>query len=154
MIMASQLTPDNRKWIVVAGPPGIEIGSVYDFYKRSTKKETVMPDKLQEFVDSLGVSRNKLKYSRELKKNTIPGRRGSIVLDNGTWEVEAIGESKRHWTGIKKQLSFMDLILESDENSGKFFLDRLPTVGEAKILRKVLKFRNTSETEKPSLPQP
>lgn len=74
----------------------------------------------------------------------ILGRKGNISTDSELWYLYTEGSSKRHWTSIKKQLSFMIVSQDGDEE-GILKLERMPSPREAEVIRKVCGLRARPE---------
>lgn len=72
----------------------------------------------------------------------ISGGRGAIHTwgDGKTWVVYVVGRSTRHWTMIKRRLSFMTVTQDGDEE-GCFRLFALPTPEQANLIRDALLLR-------------
>jgi hypothetical protein len=98
--------------------------------------------RLEEIRNQLEVSKDKVGYHDGCDRIVIAGKNGYVYedeIDPSVMRVYVSGRSKRHWSSIKKQLSFMRLL--KDEGQGGHFSvagpDLLP--GQAASIRKVLK---------------
>src|SRR5437868_4663109 len=60
-----------------------------------------------------------------------------IQTDGESWYVFAMARSKRHWSSMKRKLSFMRLVNDGDDE-GRFALARMPTAEEAEAVREVI----------------
>jgi hypothetical protein len=85
---------------------------------------------------------------------TIIGNTGSIhTWDSKSWVLFVTCRSVRHWTSIKKQLSFCAVTMDGDDE-GCLRLHQLPTADQASIIRDVIglqKKRNVSAAERERL---
>lgn len=91
---------------------------------------------LLEVADSLDVSLRKLSQD-ECDDWAILAENGNIHTDGHAWYVYIFARSKRHWSGLKTKMSFMELVNDGDDE-GRFRLERMPSPKEAAAIRKVL----------------
>jgi hypothetical protein len=66
------------------------------------------------------------------------------------WLIYVIASSVRHWTAIKKRLSFCTVTQDGDDE-GCLRLDRLPTPAEAEVIREVLRIRTRRDVSEETL---
>jgi hypothetical protein len=118
---------------VVAGPPDIEVGSVY--YNKNGGIEGTQNDfrkpspniTLEQVAACLDLP------SKAVKKHFLEGKNGKVVVRaDGRNFYLVLDISKRQLSAFKTKLSFMY------EEDGKFFLYRLPTANEAKAIRSAI----------------
>jgi hypothetical protein len=111
---------------VVAGPPGIEIGSVYCSEDRRKPNPNIT---LEQLLHCLEVS------NTHLKKDYIEGKDGKVIVrqDGRNFWLD-LTCSNRQLSSYKIKLRFM----YNDDDKNKFFMYRLPTEKQAKAIRQAL----------------
>ena len=67
----------------------------------------------------------------------VPHGRGNIQANGSDWIIFIELRSKRQWSSIKRQLTFMRVISDGDQE-GRLTLDRMPTCEEAATVRAIL----------------
>lgn len=101
--------------------------------------------KLLDICNFLSISRrNLVKYDIQRNNPAIVGTGGFIYVDDVYWYLSITGRSTRHWSSLKKKLSFLELI-RNGPHAGEFRRKALPSSEEATILRKLLKFKKRPE---------
>lgn len=122
-------------------------------YNRKTLEET------QEEVEAMESNKDRLKAiskhlntsEKRIANGKINGRRGHIHHDDlDHWTLKTEGKSKRHFSGIKRRLAFMDVKTDND-TGGEFAMKRMPTPSEAEYIRSVVGLKQ--KPEKPVTPQ-
>lgn len=123
--------------------------SIDDFVKLKEKiKVKTIPNKLikefktrlEEIADSIDISKQKIRYNHELDQVVIEGKNGYLYTDGPWWYISVVAKSKRQWSSYKKQLKFMELINDGDQEGR--FRSQSPTMPEeAKIIRKIVGFK-------------
>jgi hypothetical protein len=117
------------------------MGDVYD-----TPAEAAADRALQEkLLSALGA------WQRAMRRDAcnvwcISGTSGCIYTwgDGKTWVMLIRCRSPRHWTAIKKRLGFCQLTQDC-EQEGCLRLHRLPSLGEATVIREMLSIRKRAE---------
>ena len=64
--------------------------------------------------------------------------------DGSTWVLYVVGRSERHWTWLKRSLSFCTVTQDGDEE-GCLRLHKLPTPEQAEVIRDVLGIQKRRE---------
>ena len=100
----------------------------------------------QELSDLLTVLHGAMNALRrdECGDPTIFGSRGHIRACDGTFLIYVVCRSAKHWTYAKRQLAFCRVIQDGDEE-GVLQLDRLPSPGEAEVIRTYIGLRQTRQ---------
>lgn len=110
------------------------------FEKLKTKRQTMMGlerDKLSELAHQIQTSTRKLHYDTAKARWILQGRHGAISADNIHWSICVKVNSKRHASSVKKQLAFMELVRDGDQEI-ELRLDRMPTEQETPVIRKLI----------------
>jgi hypothetical protein len=140
MVPASQFLKVLDKHDIAYGS-NHKIWKLRDRQKRDLKQKGHIDMSLLELLaDKPEISKQNVGYDGK-----IVGRNGHIKSEGVSWFLHTDAHSKRHLTETNKKLSFMELI-----GNAQFTLDRMPTVEEAAIIRKVvgLKKRPTMTNER------
>jgi hypothetical protein len=95
------------------------------------------------------VSKRNIEYRSLITKWVISGRNGYIYSEEPNWFVFVTANSKRHFSSIKRKLSFMELLKDEDDK-GQFCLGRMPTSDEAISLRKVVGLKKRPKRDRPN----
>lgn len=98
---------------------------------------------LRKLLKALDASESRLKVD-ECGDWNIVGLRGHIFTDGNFWYLFVSPESVRKWNIIKKQLPFMTLHQDGDDE-GILKCDRMPFLVEAMEIRKVIGIRPTKK---------
>jgi hypothetical protein len=108
---------------------------------------------LNDICEAIEVSKRNIEYRSLITKWVISGRNGYIYSDQPNWFVFVTANSKRHFSSIKRKLSFMEIV-KDDDDKGEFRLDRTPTSDEAISLRKVLGLKKRPKSDRPNAKSP
>ncbi|MBR1245507.1 hypothetical protein JQ609_01035 [Bradyrhizobium sp. AUGA SZCCT0169] len=112
--------------------------------------------RLMQIVDQLNVSKERVQYSTVQDRFVLVGKNGRVHEDDAnlsTMHVYVSGRSKRHWSSIKRKLSFLKL-LKDEGKGGHFSFDALPSVEQAATIRNIVgmsKCHTITETQKNAL---
>ena len=98
---------------------------------------------LRKLLKALDASESRLKVD-ECGDWNIVGLRGHIFTEGDFWYLSVSPESVRKWNNTKKQLSFMTLHQDGDDE-GILKCDRMPFLVEAMEVRKVIGIRPTKK---------
>lgn len=98
---------------------------------------------LKKLCKALDVSENRLKED-EYNDWNIVGLRGHIFTDQEYWYLFTSPESVRKWNITKRQLSFMEVSQDGDDE-GILRCNRMPSRFEAMEVRKVIGVRPTKK---------
>lgn len=98
---------------------------------------------LQTLSDSLKTSYRRIKLD-ECGDWNIKGIKGHIFTDGKFWYVFMNSDSTRKWINIKRALRFMEVTQDGD-TEGILRQEKMPTIYEAKNIRKVLGLRRRTE---------
>lgn len=155
----------SKNWYVVAGTPAtknkpeVRVNQMYydekgipvQFREHMLKKkaDTEHKDYLLSLCDALAISYSRIKNAAPHGR-TILGRHGDIQSQNGYWYLYVEAKSKRHLSGIKRKLAFMELVTDMTD-AGEFKLDRMPTTTEAETIRNVLGIKKSKGKGVPEL---
>lgn len=132
--------------------------SIEDFVKLKEKiKMKTIPNKLvkefktklEEIADHIEISKQKIRYNHDLDQVVMEGKNGCLYTDGPWWYISVIAKSKRQWSSFKKQLSFMELINDGDQE-GRFRSQSNTMPEESKIIRKVVGYKKTPKRDIPS----
>jgi hypothetical protein len=94
--------------------------------------------KLFEAADALQVSREHVvRYDPELGQPILKAKNGYIYVGELSWFAYVTARSKRHWSSVKRQLPFLELV-RNGEDCGELRFRRPPEGDQDAILRKVL----------------
>lgn len=104
---------------------------------------------LKDICDAIEVSKRNIEYQSLITKWVISGRSGHIYSDEPNWFVIVTANSKRHFSSIKRKLSFMQIV-KDDDDKGEFRLDRMPTSDEAISLRKAVGLKKRPKRDRPN----
>lgn len=74
----------------------------------------------------------------------IFGKKGKIFTETKFWYIYIDADSKRQWNNAKRKLSFM-IVSQDGDDEGILKLDRMPNPEEAKIIRKLLGLRISTQ---------
>jgi len=103
--------------------------------ERVVRKKSEHKEKLEDLSECLDCS------PRRIKEDAIHGRRGKVHLNGDRIHVTADAKSKRKFSSLKKQLSFMDLDGHSFDTDtgyvGRWSMPETPTNEQAKAIRRV-----------------
>lgn len=95
---------------------------------------------LEQLAERLDVSQNNLVFDDAKGRWIIKGKRGHLyaerTADSFRWMLVTKARSKRHFSSVRRQLSFMSLASQLDLQA-EFMLDRLPIGTELPVIRKV-----------------
>ena len=117
--------------------------TIDDFRKAKTSSREKTPRKtkrLLEIVDELNVSKERIKFSEGFNRFLIAGKSGYVHDDESNLSlihVYVSGRSKRHWSSIKRKLSFMKLV-KDDGKGGHFSFDTVPDNQQASAIRNMV----------------
>jgi len=117
--------------------------TVDDFTKAKAQDRGAAPRKskrLFEIVDALSVSKERIQFSQGFNRYLIAGKSGYVHEDEANLSVIHVyvsGRSKRHWSSIKRKLSFMKLV-KDDGTEGHFSFDALPNNQQATAIRSMV----------------
>jgi hypothetical protein len=110
------------------------------FEKSKTKRQTMAGlerDKLKALANQIQTSTRKLHYDTAKARWILEGRYGAISADSIHWCVSVKVNSKRHASSVKKQLAFMEVVRDGDQEI-ELRLDRMPTEAEGPVIRKLI----------------
>jgi hypothetical protein len=117
--------------------------TIDDFCKEKARNRETTPRKtkrLLEIVGELNVSKERIKYSEGFNRFLIAGKSGYVHDDESNpslMRVYVSGRSKRHWSSIKRKLSFMKL-LKDEGKGGHFSFDTMPDNQQASAIRNMV----------------
>jgi hypothetical protein len=127
----------------------IFVGDLNEFQKakaRITGASKQTHRQLAAITDALVISPSRIRPGAD-GRSTIQGRNGNI---DEAFNIFVSGRSRRHFSGIKRRLSFLTLI-KDERTKGQFRLDRTPTPEEAKAMRKALGLKKRPSLEETPL---
>jgi hypothetical protein len=109
-------------------------------YDKNRKRINPMSPRLEEILTQIDVSEDRVKYNSEQDRVVILGKTGYVYEDHtdpSRIHVHVEAKSKRHWSALKRKLSFMQLIVDS-ETGGHFSMVTGPLLmqGEPEAIRK------------------
>ena len=81
----------------------------------------------------------------------IHGKRGHIYADGDGYLLCIGGQSARLWSAAKRKLSFCQLRIDGDDE-GTLHLDHLPSLAEAKAIRRVMAIRKRRKPSREARP--
>ena len=127
----------------------IFVGDLDDFQKAKAQVAGASRQAHRQLIaitDALEISASRIRPGAD-GRSIIHGRNGHI---DEAFNVFVSGRSKRHFSGIKRRLSFLNLV-KDEQTNGQFSLDRTPTPEEAKTLRKAVGLKKRPSPEESSL---
>jgi hypothetical protein len=119
---------------------------VYPHLESDLKKKSEAKKKLETLADCLDCS------PKRIKDETIEGNRGSLHFDGDTIKLTAHAHSKRKFSSLKKQLSFMSHdghTFDTDMGySTRWSMPENPTPEQSKTIRKIVGLKQSTPTPK------